>query len=112
EFVAAQACDDIARTDVLLQALANRSEQEIPDAVAERIVVPLEAIQMYDQQRHAALGVNARLTAVAQARLEVMAIREAREVVVVGQMQQLGVPALGQRAHEIDGAADAKIASL
>ena len=90
ELVAAEPRDGVAGPDRLAQHAADRDQQLVADRVAEAVVDQLEAIEIEEQHRDEPVGValQARERA-AEAIEEQRAIRQSRQRVVEGVVQQL-----------------------
>ena len=103
ELVAAEAGDDVARSQDAAQPLGHAAEEAIAGAVAERVVDDLEVVEVDEQHGDAPLGAQR----AAQAREEELAVGQARERVVVGLPGELvlGEPALG----DVDAVADPRL---
>src|SRR5689334_16467617 len=61
ELVAAEAGDEILRTQHLAQPLGNRAEQLVAAGMAERVVDLLELVEVDEQQRRLPIGLARRL---------------------------------------------------
>ena len=94
ELVAAQAREHVGRAQHRLQAPRHVHQQLVAGLVAERVVHHLEAVEVEVHHREALLGMalHARDGAV-QLLVEVHAVGELREAVVVGVVVELGLGA-------------------
>ena len=84
ELVAAVARDRIRLPNAALQALRNLEQQRVGDAVSERVVDGLEAIEIDEQNGHVAAGAFRRQQAQFQALDEQTPVRQLRQRVVIG----------------------------
>ena len=108
ELIAADARERVLRPEMALQAAGDRQQQAVADDEPERGVDALELVDV--DAEHARAGrlsfAFARITAIAQAVEEQLAVGQARQAVVHGVVQQPLVRALGVRhvAHQADAA--------
>jgi len=87
ELVAAQARDGVARAQRVAQPLAGDLQQPVTGGVAERVVDPLEVVEV-EERDHRGLTAGQRL---GDAALEQRAVRETRERVLEREPAQLGI---------------------
>ncbi len=110
ELVASHANDDIRGTHRRAHALGDFLQQLVAHFVAARVVDVLETIQVEEQHREHLPGFLAARERLGQVRLQEQAVRQSREVIVIGELvepllvgEQLGLRLLsfGKIAHQI-----------
>src|SRR5204862_233649 len=94
EFVSAQTRDHVRRSYVMTEPASDRAQHEIADPMTKRVVDLLEAIDVDEEKGRTGRVVDMRCKRLAKLILELMAIREPGEIVVVREVQQLGVAAI------------------
>ncbi len=82
ELVAAQAREDVGRSQRLPQALGGVDEQRVALLVAERVVDLLEAVEVDQQQRGARARAGGRLQDPSRVGVQLRAVRQAGEMVL------------------------------
>ena len=111
ELVTALAADDVALADGAGQALRDLAQDVVANRVAERVVDPLEVVEVHEQQ-----GDAARLASLAsEGALEVIAqqhaVGEARQGIVQRVVDQLGLQALAVGRVDEEALRDATAAA-
>ena len=110
EFVAAHAHHDVRGAHRRAHALGDFLQQLVAHFVAARVVDVLEAVEVEEQHREHLPGFLAARDGLGQMRLQEQAVRQAREVIVIGEFveallvgEQLGLRllSLGQIAHQV-----------
>ena len=104
EFVAAGAGDEVAGPQMAADRLGGVDEHRVAGRMAERVVDPLESVEIDLQQRDAAAGFGAARGVLLERALEIHAVGQAGEEVVQrivfdagARRFELGVARLGQR---------------
>ena len=107
ELVAAEAGDEILRTEHLAQAVCHRAQQLVAAGMAERVVDLLELVEVDEQQRRHLLGAALAGQQAADLVAEIDPVRQRGQFVVARQMRdaRLGVAPLGDVLEQHDGAA-------
>src|SRR5947209_5911333 len=101
EFVSAETSHDIGRSHVMAKPAPDRAQHEIANPMAKCVVDLLEAIDVDEQKRRTRRRLIAvRREGLLKLMLEFITIRESGQIIVVRQMQELGMPSIRHRAHE------------
>jgi hypothetical protein len=111
ELVAALARDGVLQADALGEAPRHLPQQLVADVVAERVVDVLEVVEVDEEHRDLALGALRVGDGMREAVLQQRAVRQPREVVVVGQVLDplLDHLAVGDVARVEHHAADVRV---
>ena len=108
EFVAAETRHHVAISNAGTQALTDLDQQAVTHGVAKAVVDCLEAIEVDEQYRQAAIVATGQRHRLIEALMETEAVGQTGQRVVVGQMQDLplGVLALGNVGKAADVVGD------
>ena len=110
ELVAAEPSDEILGTHRVAQLLSGELEQVVAGRVAARVVDVLELVEVDEEQRAARAGVGATRQLGLELGDEPMAVREARELIVIREMQQPALALLQRPSRVLEGYARSRAA--
>ena len=100
ELVAPQPCHPLARLERIVQAPCQLHQQLVADRMAERIVDPLEMVQVDEDQRRLVAAQLAGAQRLREVLDDLVAVGQAGELVMVGEVLRLGLGLL--QAADVD----------